>query len=58
MPDDPADASDTDLPATPADTVTHPEQPPMDDDASGIEADADVENAEMEEEAAKLGDFA
>lgn len=49
MPDDPSTQADTDLPATPADAVTHPEQPPMDDDASG---------AEVEDEAAKLGDFA
>ena len=49
MSDDPNTQSDTDLPATPADAVTRPEQPPMDDDAS---------DAEVEDEAAKLGDFA
>ena len=49
MSDDPGTSPDTDLPATPADAVTHPEQPPMDDDTP---------NAEVEDEAAKLGDFA
>ncbi len=33
---------------TPADEVTHPEQPPMDDDASGL----------PEDEADRAGDFA
>ena len=36
-------------PATVPDDVARPEQPPMDDDAAGIEE---------EDEAAKLGDFA
>ena len=49
MSDDPGTSPDTDLPATPADAVTHPEQPPMDDDTP---------DAEVEDEAAKLGDFA
>jgi|GEM_PF-5768798 len=49
MTDDPATRPDPDTPATPADAVARPEQPPMDDDAAEIEA---------ENEAAKLGDFA
>lgn len=49
MTDDPATRPDTDTPATPADAVVRPEQPPMDDDAGELE---------VEDEAAKLGDFA
>lgn len=49
MTDDPASRPDDATPATPADAVTYPEQPPMDDEAS---------EGEVEDEAAKLGDFA
>ncbi len=46
MTEDPATRPDLD---TPADAVAHPEQPPMDDNAGELE---------VEDEAAKLGDFA
>lgn len=49
MTNDPDSRPDDATPATPADTVAHPEQPPMDDAASEVE---------VEDEAAKLGDFA
>ena len=49
MTDDPATPPQDDTPATAADAVARPEQPPMDDAAPDVEA---------EDEAAKLGDFA
>ena len=49
MTNDPATRPNPDTPATPADAVVRPEQPPMDDDAGELE---------VEDEAAKLGDFA
>jgi hypothetical protein len=52
MVDDPATPPDDGTPATPADTVARPEQPPMDDQADAATPE------EVEDEAAKLGDFA
>lgn len=52
MSDDPATLPGDNTPATPADAVTQPEQPPMDDHAGSATPD------EVEDEAAKLGDFA
>jgi hypothetical protein len=49
MTHDPVTPPDDAMPATPADAVAHPEQPPMDDAAS---------DSEVEDEAAQLGDFA